>query len=145
MKLAAKARTAVTGMADLMAFGAGEPVPLSLIAERQRLSVAFLEQIFGKLRRAGLVESRRGAQGGYVLAKPADAISLADVVAAVEEEVRSTACQPGAGFGCTGTSARCLTHQLWEELDTHIDDWLSTRTLADVTKNMAEAPQQATA
>lgn len=140
MKLAAKARTAVTGMADLVAFGDGEPVPLSLIAERQRLSLPFLEQIFGKLRRAGLVESRRGAQGGYVLARPAEAISLAEVVAAVEEEVRSTACQPGAGLGCTGTSARCLTHKLWEELDGHIDSWLSTRTLADV---KASAPRAA--
>lgn len=137
MKLAAKARMAVTGMADLAAFGDGQPVALSQIAERQRLSLAFLEQIFGKLRRAGLVESRRGAQGGYVLARPPQDISLAEVVAAVEEEVRSTACQPGAAAGCTGTSARCLTHKLWADLDLHIDRWLTTRTLADVS---AHAP-----
>jgi Rrf2 family protein len=119
-------------MADLAAFGAGAPVPLSQIAERQRLSLAFLEQIFGKLRRAGLVESQRGAQGGYVLARPPGAISLASIVEAVEEEVRSTACQPGSGVGCTGTSARCLTHKLWSELDGYIEGWLAERTLADV-------------
>lgn len=139
MKLAAKARMAVTGMADLAAFGGGQPVPLSAIAERQRLSLAFLEQIFAKLRRAGLVESRRGASGGYVLVKDPSEVPLAAIVAAVEEEVRSTACQPGAHEGCTGTSARCLTHKLWVELDDHIDQWLTTRTLADVS---GEAPQQ---
>lgn len=132
MKLAAKARMAVTGMADLVAFGSGEPVPLSAIAERQRLSLAFLEQIFAKLRRAGLVESRRGAQGGYILSRDPAEVTLAEVVAAVEEEVRSTACQPGANAGCTGTSARCLTHKLWADLDRHIDGWLTETTLADV-------------
>ncbi|GGY49740.1 Rrf2 family transcriptional regulator [Parvularcula lutaonensis] len=138
MKLAAKARMAVTGMADLAAFGGEQPVPLSAIAERQRLSLAFLEQVFSKLRRAGLVESRRGAAGGYVLAKDPAEIPLAAIVAAVEEEVRSTACQPGAHQGCTGTSARCLTHKLWADLDEHIDHWLTTRTLADVS---GEVPQ----
>lgn len=136
MKLAAKARVAVTGMADLAAFGAGEPVSLSAVAERQRLSLAFLEQIFGKLRRAGLVESRRGAQGGYVLGRAPHDISLADIVAAVEEEVRSTACQPGSGLGCTGTSARCLTHKLLNELDQHIDSFLTRHTLADVSREV---------
>jgi Rrf2 family protein len=123
---------AVTGMADMAAFGNGAPVPLSAVAERQRLSLAFLEQIFGKLRRAGLVESRRGAQGGYVLAKEPGAITLAAIVTAVEEEVRSTACQPGGALGCTGTSARCLTHRLWADLDDHIESWLHQKTLADV-------------
>ena len=132
MKLAAKARMAVTGMADIAAFGGDTPIPLSVIAERQRLSLAFLEQIFAKLRRAGLVESRRGATGGYVLTRPAETVTLAEIVAAVDEEVRSTACQPGAAHGCRGTSARCLTHRLWADLDDHIDQWLTTRTLADV-------------
>ena len=136
MKLAAKARVAVTGMADIAAFGRGEPVPLSQVAERQKLSLPFLEQIFGKLRRAGLVESRRGAQGGYVLVSdPAD-ISLSTIVAAVEEEVRSTACQPGMSIGCTGTSARCLTHRLWSDLDLHIEEWMNQRTLEDVTSQV---------
>ncbi|MEM9839005.1 MAG: Rrf2 family transcriptional regulator [Pseudomonadota bacterium] len=132
MKLAAKARMAVTGMADLAAFGGGAPVPLSAIAERQNLSLSFLEQIFAKLRRAGLVESKRGATGGYVMARDPRQVSLAEIVAAVEEEVRTTACQKGTDIGCTGTTARCLTHALWRDLDSHIDDWLTSKTLADV-------------
>ena len=132
MKLAAKARVAVTAMADIAAFGGGAPVPLSAVAERQRLSLPFLEQIFSKLRRAGLVESRRGAAGGDVLTRPAEDLTLGEIVAAAEEEVRMTACQPGSGIGCNGTSARCLTHKLWTELDQHIDAWLSGRTLADI-------------
>jgi Rrf2 family protein len=125
-------------MADLAAFGDGLPVPLSQVAERQRLSVAFLEQIFGKLRRAGLVESQRGAQGGYFLAREPALINLAAIVEAVEEEVRSTACRPGKAIGCTGTSARCLTHQLWCDLDAHIEGWLAERTLADIVPAGAE-------
>ncbi|MEM6650365.1 MAG: RrF2 family transcriptional regulator [Pseudomonadota bacterium] len=134
MKLTARARSAVTALVDLAAFGAEDPVPLSDIALRQNLSVAFLEQIFGKLRRAGLVESRRGVGGGYVLAHQADVISVAQVVEAMEEEIRSTACQPGAGLGCRGTSAKCLTHGLWAELDEKIDSFLSGVTLGDVAK-----------
>ena len=131
MKLTARARTAVTAMADLAAHGEGAPVPLRDVAERQGLSVAFLEQIFGQLRRAGLVESRRGAKGGYVLARMAEEVSLSDVVAAMDESVRTTACQPGEG-SCTGAGARCLTHRLWRELDGHIEGFLAAKTLADI-------------
>ena len=130
LKLTAKSRAAVTALADLAAQAQGAPVPLRDVAERQALSVAFLEQVFAQLRRAGLVESRRGARGGYVLARAAEAVSLADVVAAMDETVRTTACQAGAT--CTGTSARCLTHGLWRELDGHIEGFLASRTLADV-------------
>jgi len=140
VKLAAKARVAVTGMADMAAFSADAPVPLSAVAERQRLSLPFLEQIFAKLRRAGLVESRRGATGGYVLTRPSNEVTLAEIVAAVDEEVRSTACERGGVVGCTGTSARCLTHKMWSELDDHIEGWLRTRTLADVAATNA-APE----
>ena len=130
MKLTARARAAVTAMADIAAFGGGGAVPLSVVAERQGLSVTFLEQVFGQLRRAGLVQSRRGAKGGYVLAREAGAVSLAEVVAAVDETVRTTACRPGTT--CTGASARCLTHGLWRELDGHIEGFLAAKTLAHV-------------
>ena len=130
LKLTAKARTAVTAMADIAAFGEGSPVPLSDVARRQVLSVSFLEQVFAQLRRAGLVESRRGAKGGYVLARAPGEVSLADVVAAVDETVRTTACQ--AGTTCTGRAARCLTHGLWRELDGHIEGFLTGKTLEDV-------------
>lgn len=130
MKLTAKARVAVTAMADIAAYGGGAPVPLSDVARRQLLSVSFLEQVFGQLRRAGLVESRRGAKGGYVLARAADQVSLADVVAAVDETVRTTACR--AGTTCTGGAARCLTHGLWRELDGHIEGFLASKTLEEI-------------
>jgi Rrf2 family iron-sulfur cluster assembly transcriptional regulator len=132
LKLTAKARVAVTAMADIAAFGHGDPVSLRDVAERQVLSLAFLEQVFAKLKRAGLVESRRGASGGYVLTRPPQEVSLSEVVAAVDETVRTTACQPGTAVGCTGTSARCLTHGLWRELDGHIETFLAQRTLDDV-------------
>ncbi|WP_202900441.1 Rrf2 family transcriptional regulator [Parvularcula oceani] len=134
MKLTARARTAVTAMADIAAYGEGAPVPLSEVAKRQVLSVPFLEQVFGQLRRAGLVESRRGAGGGYVLSRDPATLSLAEVVAAVDETVRTTACPPGGEVGCTGTSARCLTHGLWRELDGHIEGFLAGKSLADVAK-----------
>ncbi|MBB4657641.1 Rrf2 family transcriptional regulator [Parvularcula dongshanensis] len=139
MKLTAKARLAVTAMADIAAFGGGAPVPLSEVARRQVLSLSFLEQVFGSLRRAGLVESRRGAAGGYVLAREPSDVTLADVVAAVDEEVRTTACAPNGTVGCTGTSERCLTHGLWRDLDGHIEGFLSSRTLADVAAGVPEA------
>ena len=130
MKLTARARTAVTAMADLAAYGTDGPVALRVLAERQVLSLPFLEQVFVQLRRAGLVESRRGAQGGYVLARGPGEVSLAEVVAAVDDAPRTTACQPGTT--CTGGAARCLTHGLWRELDGHIETFLAGRTLADV-------------
>lgn len=132
MKLTARARYAVTALADIAAFGEDGPVALSDIAARHVISLTFLEQLFGKLKKAGLVESRRGANGGYVLAAaPAD-IRVADVVLAVDEPIRTTACVPGQQVGCSGTSARCLTHDLWDELGRHIEVFLSSITLADV-------------
>lgn len=135
MKLTSRARHAVTAMADLAAFGGGEPVSLRDIAERQRLSVSFLEQIFGRLRRGGLVESQRGAGGGYSLVHDPEATSVADIVRVMDEEIRTVACQPGSSLGCSGTSARCLTHKLWFELDQVIEDHLSGVTLATLAAN----------
>lgn len=141
MKLTSRARNAVAALSDLAAFGEGRPVRLADIALRQRLPVAFLEQIFAQLRRAGLVESRRGAGGGYLLAQAPAAISVAAVVRAVDEEIRSTACVPGAAIGCLGTEARCLTHTLWHGLDRHIEAYLDGISLADVAGRRAAAPK----
>lgn len=132
MKLTARTRAAVTALADLAAHQSGGPIPLAEIGARQRLSVAFLEQIFPKLRRAGLVESHRGAGGGYSLALAAEDITPAAIVRAIDEEIRSTACVPGSSIGCTGTSARCLTHGLWAELDRQIETYLDSVTLKDL-------------
>ncbi|WP_370338820.1 Rrf2 family transcriptional regulator [Parvularcula marina] len=139
MKLTSRARNAVAAMADMAAFGGDVPVPLSDIAVRQGLSLAFLEQIFGQLRKAGLVTSRRGAGGGYLLAQSSAEISVGAIVDAVDEEIRSTACVPGAATGCTGSSTRCLTHKLWHGLDREIETYLGGITLADIAAG-ANAP-----
>ncbi|MEM9422850.1 MAG: RrF2 family transcriptional regulator [Pseudomonadota bacterium] len=138
MKLTSKARSAVTALADLAAQpGQQGPVPLRDIAERQKLSVTFLEQIFSKLRKAGLVASCRGAGGGYTFATDPKSISVSDVVRAMDEEIRSTACRPGVNVGCRGTSVRCLTHGLWHDLDRMIDEYLEGVTLDDIASQAA--------
>ncbi|GJL91522.1 Rrf2 family transcriptional regulator [Hyphococcus sp.] len=139
MKLTTKGRYAVSALADIAAQGVtGGPVALSDVALRQGISLSYLEQLFAKLRRAGLVESARGVSGGYVLTAPASDIRVADIVAAVDEEIRTTACATGSAIGCQGTSARCLTHDLWDELGRQIELFLNAVTLEDIlTKRVA--------
>jgi Rrf2 family iron-sulfur cluster assembly transcriptional regulator len=131
MKLTTKGRYAVTAMADLALHGGAEPVSLAEIAARQNISASYLEQLFGKLRRAGLVESARGPTGGYALARPASAMRVSEIIEAADEEIRTTACAPG-GVSCQGASDRCLTHDLWEELGRQIGMFLDAVTLEDV-------------
>jgi len=132
MKLTTKGRYAVTAMTDIAAFGKEEAVSVADIALRQGISVAYLEQLLGKLRRSDLVESLRGASGGYRLARPSTEIRVADIIEAVDEEIRTTACAPGSSKGCLGSSARCLTHDLWDELGRQIEIFLNAVTLEDV-------------
>ncbi|MEO0399773.1 MAG: RrF2 family transcriptional regulator [Pseudomonadota bacterium] len=133
MKLSAKGRYAVQAMSDLAAYGSAEkPTAVSEIALRQSISENYLDQIFGKLRRAGLVESVRGAGGGYRLARAAAGIRIGAIVAAVDEEIRTTACSRNEELGCRGTSVRCITHDLWDELGRQIEIFLNTITLEDV-------------
>ena len=132
MKLTTKGRYAVAAMADLAAHGGARPVALSDIALRQGISLSYLEQLFAKLRRAGLVTSARGAGGGYALAQAPGDTRVADIVSAADEQIQTTACMPGSGLGCTGTSARCLTHDLWDELGRQIEIFLNAVTLEDV-------------
>jgi len=132
MKLTTKGRYAVQAMADIAAFGGDRPVAGSEIALRQGISPGYLEQILVKLRRAELVDSVRGVAGGYSLARPASAIRIADIVDAVDEEIKTTACAPGGERSCQGKSARCLTHDLWDELGRQIGIFLNAITLEDV-------------
>lgn len=132
MKLSTKGRYAVMAMVDLAQNGAGEPVTLADIAARQAISLSYLEQLFAKLRRAGLVESVRGPGGGYRLAEPSDDIRISEVIVAVDEPIRTTGCKPGTALGCINKSSRCLTHDLWEELGHQIHGYLSSVSLADV-------------
>lgn len=133
MKLSTRGRYAVMAMADLAnrAADAG-PVALGDIAARQDISLSYLEQLFAKLRREGLVVSVRGPGGGYRLSRPAGELRVADIILAVDEPISATRCKSGSPKGCTGSASRCLTHDLWEELARQIHVFLSSVSLADV-------------
>ncbi len=132
MKLSTKGRYAVMAMVDLAAVSTGRPVSLADIAERQEISLSYLEQLFAKLRRGGLVNSVRGPGGGYLLAHVPDETRVSDIILAVDEPIRATRCSPGQPFGCRSNKSRCMTHDLWEELGNQIYLYLSSVTLADV-------------
>ncbi|HXQ46509.1 MAG TPA: Rrf2 family transcriptional regulator [Caulobacteraceae bacterium] len=133
MKLSTKGRYAVMAMTDLAGQGDGRTVALAEIAQRQQISLPYLEQLFARLRRKGLVLSARGPGGGYRLAREAELVSIADIVAAVDEPLRATRCAGGESLiGCMRGGARCLTHDLWEETGRRIEDFLASVSLADV-------------
>ncbi|HZS82352.1 MAG TPA: Rrf2 family transcriptional regulator [Stellaceae bacterium] len=132
MRLSTRGRYAVMAMVDLAKHAAGRPVPLAEIAERQEISLSYLEQLFAKLRHGGLVTSVRGPGGGYKLAFSAGKMRISDVILAVDEPIRATRCRPGTPAGCRGDKSRCLTHELWEELGNQIHRYLSSVSLADI-------------
>src|SRR5579871_605932 len=137
MRLSTKGRYAVMAMADLAGHSPdgnnqAKPVALADIAERQEISLSYLEQLFAKLRRGGLVKSVRGPGGGYRLSRPAAELRISDIIVAVDEPIAATRCESGSSKGCTATGARCVTHDLWEELGRQIHVFLSSVSLADV-------------
>jgi len=132
VKLSTKGRYAVMAMVDLASASHGAPVALADIATRQEISLSYLEQLFAKLRKGGLVKSVRGPGGGYLLAHPIEQTRISDIILAVDEPIRATRCTPGAPVGCRGNKSRCLTHDLWEELGNQIHLYLSSVSLADV-------------
>jgi Rrf2 family iron-sulfur cluster assembly transcriptional regulator len=131
MQLSTKGRYAVMAMADLAARGSDKAAPLAAIAARQQISRPYLEQLFARLRRAGLVRSVRGPGGGYRLARPAHELSVAEVVSAVDEPLKVTRCE-AHGPGCLKGGARCITHALWEETGRRLEAYLASVSLADV-------------
>ena len=135
MKLSTKGRYAVMAMVDIAAHTVGKPIALADVAERQEISLSYLEQLFGKLRRGGLVKSVRGPGGGYLLAYTAENTRIADIILAVDEPIKATRCTPGSPAGCTSNKSRCLTHDLWEELGNKIYLYLNSVSLADVAEN----------
>ena len=137
MKLTTKGRFAVTAMLDLAMHGHGGPVTLSGISERQKISLSYLEQLFGKLRRRALVESVRGPGGGYHLAREASRVTVADIIRAVEEPLDSTQC--GGRENCRGDE-RCMTHDLWEELNATVYGFLAGVTLAHLVEKQHSRP-----
>lgn len=139
MQLGTKGRYAVMALLEIVMNEKGnsipQAIPLSLIAEHQEISVLYLEQIFSKLRKKCLVQSIRGAGGGYILGKRPDQISIAEVMEAVGEKIHATRCMPGATMGCMRNKNRCQVHHLWEELGNRIYDYLKSVSLEDICLN----------
>ena len=129
MRLTTKGRFAVTAMTDLALNGGAGPVTLAGISDRQKISLSYLEQLFGKLRRHKLVDSVRGPGGGYCLARPMDRISVADIVRAVDEALDATQC--GGRENCKDEE-RCMTHELWTTLNFKMYEYLSSVKLSDL-------------
>ncbi|HXF77415.1 MAG TPA: Fe-S cluster assembly transcriptional regulator IscR [Usitatibacter sp.] len=137
MRLTTKGRFAVTAMLDLAMHGAQGPVTLAGISERQKISLSYLEQLFGKLRRGNLVESVRGPGGGYHLARDAARVTVAEIVSAVDESLDSTQC--GGRENCH-ENHRCMTHDLWEELNATVYGFLKGVTLAQLVDKQRTKP-----
>ena len=133
MRLTTKGRYAVMAVVDMAACGTNQPLSMPEIALRQNISLTYLEQIFGKLRRAKILKSVRGPKGGYMLAKPSEEILVSDVVLAVDEKLQITRCRD-AHQGCMPGHAKCLTHDLWDGLGHQIFSFLSSVTIEDVCK-----------
>jgi len=135
-------------MVDLAANGNGRPIALAEVARRQEISLSYLEQLFVRLRRNGLVSAARGPGGGYRLSQPAAEMRIADIVLAVDEPLEATRCRAGSGRGCMTGQGRCMTHELWEALGNEIQRFLASVTLADVVERRIgsdAAPPRATA
>ncbi len=143
MKLTTRGRFAVTAMLDLAMHAQAGPVTLATISNRQKISLSYLEQLFGKLRRNSLVESVRGPGGGYTLGRSPDQLTVADIIKAVEEPIDSRQCE--GRDNCLG-DRRCMTHDLWENLNTTVVNYLAGVTLAQLVLNqrVKPAPEQAT-
>ena len=134
MKLTTKGRYAVMAMADLASNANARPISLTEISLRQNISLAYLEQIFIKLKNKKLVKSSRGATGGYILEKPASEIKLSNIIFAVDEEVKMLNCKKNSKKGCNNKSTKCITHNLWDELDQHINGFFEKVKLQDLVK-----------
>ena len=132
MKLTTKGRYAVMAMADLASNDNQGPISLAEISLRQNISLAYLEQIFIKLKNNKLVKSSRGANGGYILEKPASEIKLSNIIYAVNEEVKTLNCKKQSKRGCNNKSTKCITHNLWDQLDQHINGFFEKVKLQDL-------------
>lgn len=137
MRLTTKGRFAVTAMLDVALHADHGPVTLAAIADRQKISLSYLEQLFGKLRRSGLVDSVRGPGGGYQLARATDSMTIADIIRAVDEPIDATQC--GGRENCHDDK-RCMTHELWAGLNAHIYGFLRGVTLAELVRR--QQPKQ---
>ena len=135
MKLSSKGRYAVMALVDLARFNEINPVSLRDISLRQGISLDYLEQIFSKLRKNEIVQSVRGKQGGYILKKKAREIKLTNILDAVDEKVKTVQCKKELKKGCNGKATKCLTHNLWDELETHINNFFDKKSLEDLVQD----------
>ena len=132
MKLSSKGRYAVMALADLAKFDHKEPVSLRDISLRQGISLVYLEQLFLKLKKNKIVKSVRGKKGGYVLNKNASEVKISDILLAVDEKIKSIGCEKHSKKGCNGRLSKCITHDFWEELEDHINDFFRKKNLGDL-------------
>ena len=135
MKLTSKGRYAVMALVDLARFDNINPVSLRDISLRQGISLDYLEQIFSKLKKNEIVKSIRGTQGGYVLNKNPNDIKLTNIFHAVDEKVKTVQCKKESKRGCNGKATKCITHNLWDELEIHINTFFEKRSLRDLVNN----------
>ena len=134
MKLTTKGRYAVMAMADLAANQKSKPVSLNEISLRQNISLSYLEQLFSKLKNEKLVKSIRGPAGGYILEKNPKEISISNIIFAVDEQVKTLNCKKDSKKGCNGKTVKCITHNLWDDLEQHINNFFDNVSLNDLIK-----------
>ena len=132
MKLTTKGRYAVMAMADLASYQQGKPVSLTDISARQNISLSYLEQLFAKLKNEKLVKSVRGSSGGYILEKNPKDIRISNIIFAVDEQVKTLNCKKDSKKSCNGRTIKCITHNLWDELESHINNFFERVSLKDV-------------
>ena len=132
MKLSSKGRYAVMALADLAKFDPKEPISLRDISLRQGISLVYLEQLFLKLKNKNLVKSVRGSNGGYILYKPASQIKISNIIFAVDEKVKTLRCKKDSKKGCNNKSTKCITHNLWNDLEVHINNFFERVKLEDL-------------
>ena len=132
MKLSSKGRYAVMALTDLAKFDSKNPVSLRDISLRQGISLVYLEQLFLKLKKNKIVNSIRGKKGGYILSKKASDIKISDIFLAVEEKIKTIGCEKHSKQGCNGRASKCITHDLWDELENYINDFFKKKNLDDL-------------
>ncbi len=132
MKLSSKGRYAVMALADIAKFDHKKPISLRDISLRQDISLVYLEQLFLKLKKNNIVNSVRGNKGGYILSKHASQIKISEIFIAVEEIVKTMSCEKHSKKGCNGRSDKCITHNLWDELDNYINNFFENKSLEDL-------------
>ena len=138
MKLNTRGRYAVMALADMASFNTKNPVSLRDISLRQNISLVYLEQIFSKLKKNNIVKSIRGTNGGYILTKNPEKIKLSNIFLAVDEKVKTVQCKKESKKGCNGKLTKCITHNLWDDLEMHINDFFDKKNLGDLLKNNLE-------